>query len=112
MNDKSKNAVPVSVEEVWARFCEGENGAMDYFIIGSRAGLVRLKEHIESAIEKGESVIVDEPGIAFAGIRVEEDAGPEGEMGWKEKAVSAGCLGLLIAILLLAVWGFASLFGL
>jgi hypothetical protein len=110
MND-SQHPPQKPAEEVWACYSEDESGTSDYFILGSRAGLQRLKEHIEIAIGKGESLIQDEPGMDFSGIRRQEKLKQDdAKLGWGEKAVMVGCLGFIITALVLAVIGLVSLF--
>ena len=94
---------------VWASYGHGTDGEMEDFLVGSRAGLLRLKEHIEIAIDSGESLMADDVGLQFNGIRrldLEKDPPQEGLgsalLGW-------GCLALAIAVLILAVIGLKSL---
>ena len=96
---------------VWASYGHGSDGETEDFLVGSRAGLLRLKEHIEIAIESGESLIADDMGLQFNGVRrldIEKDPPPE---SWKSSLLGWGCLALLVATLALAVIGLKSLLG-
>ena len=97
--------------DIWACYEEGEDGAHDMFITGSRGGLLRLKEHIEKAIESGESLMHEESGIDFAGVRrVDQREVLPATSSWRERALPLGCFGILIAILVFALLGVISVF--
>jgi hypothetical protein len=97
-------------KKVWASYGCGSDGEIEDFLVGSRAGLLRLKEHIDIAIESGKSLISNDPGILFNGVQlldVEKEDPPESRysplLDW------GGCI-ILITILTLAALGLKSLF--
>lgn len=97
---------------VWASYGHATGAETEDFLVGSRAGLLRLKEHIEIAIESGESLMADDMGLDFRGVRrldIEKDDPPSD--GWGSSLLGWGCLVLLIATLVLAVIGLMSLLG-
>ena len=95
--------------KVWASYGDGAEGETEDFLIGSRAGLLRLKEHIAIAIESGESLMSDGMGLEFNGVRCvdrEKDPRPE---PWESSLLALGCFALVIATLVLAAIGLKSL---
>lgn len=101
-------------QEVWLAHEEGPNAEEHYYIEGSRAGLEQLREHITTAIDTGESPMHDEARLDFAGIRRVDgprDSIVDSTLGWKENLIGAGCLGLIVAVLVLAVIGLISVLG-
>src|SRR5687768_11568857 len=85
----------------WVRYSPGE-GEED-FIVGSPAGLQKLRDHIDKAIVEGESTIPDAQ-IGFNGVRCR--LSPEDEPVDSGSSLAAwGCLLLLGSILFLALYG-------
>ena len=70
----------------------GEPGSVDEDgIVGDRAGLARLAEHIAEALENGSSEITD-PGIDFSGVRVLVEGQSEPRpTTWKDRLLGLGC---------------------
>ncbi len=96
---------------VWASYGHGTNGEYEDFLVGSRAGLLRLKEHIEIAVESGESLTAADVGLQFNGVRrldIEKD--PPSER-WESSLFGWGCFGIVITILVLAGIGLKSRLG-
>ncbi len=105
---------PVSMSDpkvVWASYGHGADGEIEDFIVGSREGLLRLKEHIEIAIESGESLMTDDMGLQFNGVRRLDIVKEPPCEGWESSLLGWGCLAIILATLTLAVIGVISLLG-
>ena len=90
----------------WAEY--GHTVADEDFIVGSRAGLSSLRDHIEEAILHGESRIED-PRIGFNGIKCKEVPPYASTKSWRASFFNYGCSALALVILALAVYGAVSL---
>jgi hypothetical protein len=90
----------------WASY--GATDADEDFIVGSPEGLRILRDHIDRAIEHGESRI-DDPRITINGFRCK----PSAEEVPTEPPASAlagfGCLALVIGFIALAIYGLLAL---
>ncbi|MDB6074471.1 MAG: hypothetical protein JWO89_2111 [Verrucomicrobiaceae bacterium] len=106
-----KPAPPSDPNVVWASYGDISDGEAEDFIVGSREGLQRLKEHIEIAIEQGESLTGEDEGIEFPGIRRldrAKDSAPESSSTLP--AWGCGCgIAIALSILVLAFLGLKSL---
>jgi len=105
MLEKPQNTSPES-PPAWATYGSAED---EDFIIGSAAGLRALRDHIDKAIQTGESRI-DDPKIEFNGIKCKQSlSAVPAESRWSSLA-GYGCLAVIVVIIGLAIFGFLSLF--
>lgn len=97
--------------------CHGsETSEHEDLLIGNRAGLEILRSAIEQALREGDGAIQKygsrRPGIEYAGVRVVETDPRERRKNpptFEEKLTTAGCLLLLVSMLVLAFLGLRSL---
>jgi len=96
---------------VWLHYGDPDEEEYEDYIVGSREGLIQLRERIDEALLEGVSCF-EHPDIQFDGVRLDERPDPEPprlhpsyECIW-----SWGCLLLIAMILCLAVVGFWTLF--
>jgi hypothetical protein len=104
MDERPENTAPES-PPAWANY--GTTEAEEDFIVGSPAGLRALRDHIERAIQTGESRI-DDPKIEFNGIKCKQSPlEMPVESRWSSLA-GYGCF-VAVAVVAFAIYGFISL---
>ena len=94
---------------VWARYSLG--GDHEDFIVGSPDGLRVLRDHIDEAIQSGESMIQNTE-IGIIGIQCRESPSdiPLGLKPWQTMLAHYGYFALVLAVSALAVYGALALF--
>jgi hypothetical protein len=80
------------------------------FIVGSPSGLRALRDHIDQAIQNGETRIND-ARIQFNGIKCKEEMlADASSSSWKSSLMGYGLVAVVFVILALAIYGAISLF--
>jgi hypothetical protein len=74
----------------WVTACSQRD---EDFLVGSRAGLLEFRDHIDKALANGESLVGPESGIEFNGVRCrDEPREPYSESRWAGFVCFAGGL--------------------
>jgi hypothetical protein len=93
-------------QPAWAAY--GDTAEEEDFIIGSPEGLKALRDHIDKAIQSGESLI-EEPEIQFNGVRCKASSSASVLDSRGTTLANYGCFALAVLIIALAIYGAVTL---
>ncbi len=101
----------VKEPDVWLHYGDPDDEAFEDCIIGSRKGLLQLRDRIDEALREGDAWF-EHPDIQFDGVKLDDSPDPEPprERCCYECIWAWGALLLIAVILVLAVVGAWSLF--
>lgn len=110
-SDPPPKDLPDFADNVWLHYGDPTDEEYEDCIIGSREGLLQLRDRIDEALLEG-SAWFEHPDIQFDGVRVDDrpDPEPPREHPCYECVWAWGCLLLIATVLCLAVVGVWSLF--